>query len=156
MICGRGKKCYAHVGNDRFRKRVMGMLDEYRKARSKLDKSKVLSDVVEQVRLNSPRGGFVKQDSNGRWYEVGDFLAREKTSQAFRDALHENYKSSNVAKKKRRQQDHSRSSDGKIMKLHSDGGDIASRMEKLSFGRSRTFLPRLILARENDQVQGRQ
>lgn len=32
-----------------------------------------------------------------------DFLAREKTSQAFRDALHDQYKSSNTAKKKRRQ-----------------------------------------------------
>lgn len=131
VICGRGKKCYAHVGNDRFRLRVIGMLGEYRKARSKLDKSKVLSDVVEQVRLNSPRGGFVKQDNSGRWFEVGDFLAREKTSQAFRDALHENYKSSNVAKKKRRQNDYSRPD--KFTKLHPDT-DIASRMEKLTFG----------------------
>ena len=32
-----------------------------------------------------------------------DFLAREKTSQAFRDALHDQYKSSNSSKKKRRQ-----------------------------------------------------
>lgn len=132
VICGRGKKCYAHIGNDRFRQRVIGMLDEYRKARSKLDKSKVLSDVVEQVRQNSPTGGFVKQDSDGRWYEVGDFLAREKTSQAFRDALHENYKSSNVAKKKRRQQDFSRV--GKPSKRPSDSDMIASRMEKLTFG----------------------
>lgn len=131
VICGRGKKCYAHIGNDRFRQRVTGMLDDYRKAKSKLDKSKVLSDVVEQVRANSPRGGFVKQDSKGRWFEVGDFLAREKTSQAFRDALHENYKSSNVSKKKRRQQDFTR---GKISKTSSDSSSIESRMEKLSFG----------------------
>lgn len=107
------------------------MLDAYRKARSKLDKSKVLSDVVEQVRQNSPRGGFVKQDSHGRWHEVGDFLAREKTSQAFRDALHENYKSSNVSKKKRRQQEAPRAD--KPRKLSCDG-DIERRMEKLSFG----------------------
>jgi hypothetical protein len=130
VICGRGKKCYAHVGNGRFRTRVIGMLGQYRKARSKLDKSKVLSDVVEQVRLNSPRGGFVKQDSNGRWFEVGDFLAREKTSQAFRDVLHENYKSSNVAKKKRRNMDYSRPDK---MSKPSNDSDIASRMEKLSF-----------------------
>mmetsp|Transcript_3575 Transcript_3575/g.7135 ORF Transcript_3575/g.7135 Transcript_3575/m.7135 type:complete len:380 (-) Transcript_3575:17-1156(-) len=132
VICGRGKKCYAHIGNDRFRLRVIGMLDEYRKAKSKLDKSKVLSDVVEQVRGNSPRGGFVKQDSKGRWFEVGDFLAREKTSQAFRDALHENYKSSNVSKKKRRQQDFSRD---KMTKPMSDCS-IESRMAKLGFGKT--------------------
>ena len=38
-------------------------------------------------------------------YEVGDFLAREKTSQAFRDVLHDKYKSSNTSKKKRRQEE---------------------------------------------------
>lgn len=31
--------------------------------------------------------------------QVGDFLAREKTSQAFRDALHDQYRSSNLSKK---------------------------------------------------------
>jgi hypothetical protein len=107
------------------------MLDAYRKAKTKLDKSKVLSDVVEQVRLNSPRGGFVKQDAKGRWHEVGDFLAREKTSQAFRDALHENYKSSNVAKKKRRQLETPRTE--KPRKMSYDA-DIERRMEKLTFG----------------------
>lgn len=111
VICGRGKKCYSHIGNDKFRQLVMGRLDEYSKARSKLDKSAVLNDVVEQVRLASPQGGFVKQEESGRWYEVGDFLAREKTSQAFRDCLHESYKSSNVAKKKRRQEEQAKQSD---------------------------------------------
>jgi hypothetical protein len=67
---------------------------------------------VDQVRHQSPSGGFVKQDENtGRWYEVGDFLAREKTSQAFRDALHERYKSSNVSKKNRRREEQARASD---------------------------------------------
>lgn len=37
-----------------------------------------------------------------RLSEMHDFLKREKTSQAFRDALHEQYKSSNSQKKKRR------------------------------------------------------
>lgn len=122
---------YGHIGNSRFRHRVIGMLDAYRQAKSKLDKSKVLSDVVEQVRMNSPLGGFVKQDVKGRWHEVGDFLAREKTSQAFRDALHENYKSSNVAKKKRRQMDTPRLE--KPRKMSYDA-DIERRMEKLTFG----------------------
>lgn len=105
VICGRGKKCYTHIGNERFRLRVMTFLQDYSQARSKVDKSAVLSKVVEEVRLNSPSGGFVKQDSRGIWHEVGDFLAREKTSQAFRDALHERYKSSNISKKKRRQEE---------------------------------------------------
>jgi hypothetical protein len=131
VICGRGKKCYTHVGNERFRRRVISMLDEYSRARSKQDKSCVLSDVVEQVRLASPSGGFVKQDDSGRWYEVGDFLAREKTSQAFRDALHDHYKSSNVAKKKRRQEEQAQSTN-KMQRYARSEFEISSRMAQLS------------------------
>lgn len=46
-------------------------------------------------------GGFVKC-INGTWYEVGDFLAREKTSQCFRDALASHYSSSAQSKYLRR------------------------------------------------------
>lgn len=109
VICGRGKKCYSHVGNERFRLVVLESLDDYAQAKSKLDKSGVLARVVDQVRAKSPKGGFVKQlHEDGRWYEVGDFLAKEKTSQMFRDALHERYKSSNVAKKKKRLEEQAR------------------------------------------------
>lgn len=132
VICGRGKKCYNHIGNERFRLRVMGMLDEYSQAKSKLDKSSVLSRVVDQVRQNSPKGGFVKQDSTtGRWYEVGDFLAREKTSQAFRDALHDRYKSSNLSKKKRRQEEQAKASDT-YHRIARSEYEISSRLERLS------------------------
>lgn len=139
VICGRGKKCYSHIGNDKFRQRVMGMLDEYSKARSKLDKSAVLNDVVEQVRLASPQGGFVKQEESGRWYEVGDFLAREKTSQAFRDCLHDSYKSSNVAKKKRRKEEQARQSE----KLHKLGNPDFNRFKRFppSRGKCKFLFP---------------
>lgn len=107
IICGRGRKAFNHIGNERFRKLVESRLEEYSNASAKLEKSYILSDIVCEVRQRSPQGGFVKRDSaSGRWYEVGDFLAREKTSQAFRDALHDQYKSSNTAKKKRRQAEH--------------------------------------------------
>lgn len=105
VICGRGKKCFTHVGNDRFKTLVYSMLNLYRTAETRLDKSKVLNMVVEQVRQSSPNGGFVRQDECGWWHEVGDLLAREKTSQIFRDALHESYKSSSVSKKKRKQEE---------------------------------------------------
>ena len=104
----------------------MSMLDEYSRAKSKLDKSGVLSTVVAQIRAKSTNGGFVKQDDSDRWFEVGDFLAKEKTSQAFRDALHERYKSSNVSKKKRRQEEQTRAGDRfrGITRAHSDGPGI--------------------------------
>jgi hypothetical protein len=132
VICGRGKKSYSHVGNGRFRERVVAMLDEYSRAKSKLDKSSVLSDVVEQVRRASPAGGFVKQDESGIWYEVGDFLAREKTSQAFRDALHDRYKSSNVSKKRRRQDEQSKGSTGTFQQIGQSELHFSSRLEQVS------------------------
>jgi len=138
VICGRGKKCYSHIGNDRFRDRVQGMLALYKQARSKLHKSKVLNQVVEQIRQDSPNGGgFVKQDESGRWFEVGDFLAREKTSQTFRDALHESYKSSSVAKKKRRQDEIHKSTieapdQLKINKMARSSIDIAQKIKNMS------------------------
>jgi hypothetical protein len=155
VICGRGKKCYSHIGNERFRQRVTKMLGVYSQAKSKLDKSNVLSAVVDQVRHASPDGGFIKQAEDGRWADVGDFLARvsfyraflnsssiqrislfsffaisqEKTSQAFRDALHEQYKSSTVAKKKRRQRESIRTSD-KLPARHEI--DVSKRLDMLT------------------------
>ena len=132
VICGRGKKSYNHVGNERFRHRVLTFLDEYSRAKSKLDKSAVLSKVVYEVRQNSPRGGFIKQDTTGVWFEVGDFLAREKTSQAFRDALHDRYKSSNLSKKKRRQEEQAKTHQQTYSKMIGSEYDISSRLERLS------------------------
>lgn len=132
VICGRGKKSYNHVGNERFRHRVLTFLDEYSRAKSKLDKSAVLSKVVYEVRQNSPSGGFIKQDTNGVWSEVGDFLAREKTSQAFRDALHDRYKSSNLSKKKRRQEEQAKTHQQTYSKMIGSEYDISSRLDRLS------------------------
>jgi hypothetical protein len=133
VICGRGKKCYNHIGNERFRHRVLTFLEEYSLAKSKLDKSGVLSKVVDEVRQQSPNGGFVKQDEYGKWHEVGDFLAREKTSQSFRDALHERYKSSNLSKKKRRQEEQSKNSSGSLGSMITRSEyEISSRLERIS------------------------
>jgi hypothetical protein len=106
VICGRGRNCFHHTGNVRFRGIVAGYLEQYSKSTSKNEKSNMLSDIVAKVVCkSSPNGGgFVKKcPKTKRFYDVGNFLAREKTSQAFRDALHDQYKSSNSAKKKRRQ-----------------------------------------------------
>merc|ERR1711933_611933 len=64
-----------------------------------------LADVVNEIREGSSNGRFLKQDpATGLWYEVSDIVAREKTSQAFRDALSDKYKSSNSNKKKQKKQ----------------------------------------------------
>jgi len=101
VIIGRGKKCYKHSGNLKFRETVQSRLAEYSLAHSKSSKSMILMDTVRSVHRT---GGFIKMDSStGRWMTVGTFLAREKTSQTFRDILSDGYKSSKAAKKKRRQ-----------------------------------------------------
>lgn len=102
-ICGRGKKNFNHTGNKRFRDIVNSHLQKYSAATTKLEKSLLVSTIVDTVRENSPDGGFVKFDeSSGIWHEVGDHLAREKVGQAFRDALHTKYRSSTASKKKKR------------------------------------------------------
>ena len=90
-------------GNQRFRKLVSARADDYSAASTRTDKTFIVTAIVSEIRKAAPKGGFVKKDSTtGRWYEVGDFNAHEKTSQMFRDVLHESYLSSNKSKKKRR------------------------------------------------------
>ena len=103
-LVGRRKMYKEAIGNQRFKEIVSTKLDAYLLAVSRLEKSALIDEVIATVRRNAnyPNGGFVKQHPQTKcWYEVGDFLAKEKTAQAFRDALHEYYASSNPSKKKR-------------------------------------------------------
>jgi len=102
VICARGKAAKQHPGNQWFRSLVKENLEDYSAAESKLEKSFVVSKIIKTVRKRgTPNGGFVKKLQAG-WFEVGDRLSREKIGQAFRDALHTQYKSSTKAKAKRR------------------------------------------------------
>lgn len=134
VICGRGRRCFNHIGNHRFRKIVARYINRYSQCVAKLEKTTILAEIVTHVRSLSPHGGFVKKDpESGRWYEVGDFLAREKTSQAFRDALHDQYRSSNAFKKKRRQEENNDYyySSNESIELESALGSAALRVETL-------------------------
>lgn len=128
VICGRGRSIWKSVGNIYFRRIILDSMDEYSAAETRAEKSSILSRIVSEVRKESPNGGFVKLDAKtGQWFEVrsvnwcislpwaeqqsnchwlcfqvGDFLAREKVSQSFRDVLCDNYRSSNKTKRKRR------------------------------------------------------
>lgn len=135
VIFGRGRNVFLHQGNERFRRLIANRLREYSESTTKLEKSYILRSIVAQVRLSSPNGGFVKKDQKtGRWYEVGEFLAREKTSQAFRDALFEQYRSSNTAKKLRRLHDQDISLPGRMVPI---GGMFNASMNDIhSFQRS--------------------
>lgn len=105
VLCGRGKTYREWPGNEQFRVIVETHLEEYKASVGRSEKGLILTRVVEAVRTQEGATGFLKQGGAGRWYEVGDFYAREKTSQLFRDCLHEHYSSSNMTKKKKRQEE---------------------------------------------------
>jgi hypothetical protein len=76
VICGRGSRCFNHIGNKRFRDIVEGKLEEYMNTTCKHEKTTIIIEIVKGIRRNSPEGGFVKKDpETGLFYEVGDFLA---------------------------------------------------------------------------------
>lgn len=102
VICARGSVAANHPGNIRFKGIIRSKLTDYNAATSKVEKTLIVTAIVDAVRDYSRDGGFVKQDKTGAWYDVGDFLAREKIGQTIRDCLHAKYKSSTKAKKQRR------------------------------------------------------
>jgi hypothetical protein len=118
VICGRGKECFEHYGNKRFRILVDMDLENYARAKSKLDKSLIVMKILDTVRDASNQGGFVKQHSETqRWFEVGDEVAREKIGQQFRIAL--------AAKKKNITQDTATNESG-----DSDGSSCSNTSKK--------------------------
>jgi hypothetical protein len=59
----------------------------YLAAKTKLEKTQVIAAVIDTVRRESPRGGFVKKDFySSRWHEIGDEKARDKVGHAIRKA----------------------------------------------------------------------
>jgi hypothetical protein len=80
VICGKGKHALRHSGNIRFRSMIEEKLSVYAMATTKLEKSTIVSSILDGVRDKSPLGGFVRCE-NGQWFEVGDHLAREKIGQ---------------------------------------------------------------------------
>ena len=113
VICARGKKAKNHSGNQHYRMILQQHVGRYSKASSKLEKSLVVSEIVESVRFavancksssSNPScgGAFVKQQKDGTWLEVSDEVAREKVGANLRDMLHSQYKSSTKSKWRRR------------------------------------------------------
>jgi hypothetical protein len=87
VICARGSSAAKHVGNLRFREIIRQSLPRYNAAKTKMEKSLIVTSIVDAVRDSSPNGGFIKQDRNGMWYDVGDAIAREKVGQNMRDQV---------------------------------------------------------------------
>lgn len=106
VICGRGKRCYASVGNLKLREVVLLCLPKYSKATTKKEKTEIVTAVMDHILDSCPGriGAFIKSDDLGRWYEVGEQVARERISSIFRDFLHPVYRSSSRSRVNRRKQ----------------------------------------------------
>jgi hypothetical protein len=92
VVCGRGKGSYNRPGNKRFRSLVATYIPQYIKARSKVDKSMVLNNIIDKVHsFTNPDSGrpaqFVKYTKQAGWVLIGDEHAREKVGHAIREAI---------------------------------------------------------------------
>jgi hypothetical protein len=89
VLCGKGKTCFNHPGNRRFRAIVGANLHRYQTAPNKIEKSAIVNEIVDIVRKHcSTMGGFVRPDTTTkRWFEIGDEAAREKVGQVIRDTI---------------------------------------------------------------------
>mmetsp|Transcript_30966 Transcript_30966/g.68574 ORF Transcript_30966/g.68574 Transcript_30966/m.68574 type:complete len:780 (+) Transcript_30966:793-3132(+) len=85
VLCGRGGATNSHVGNRNFRSLVKAHQERYLLAK-KREKPGVAEYIVTLVRSLSPPGHFLKKDrASGKWFDIGDEKAKEKTAQALRE-----------------------------------------------------------------------
>jgi hypothetical protein len=86
ILCGRGKACGKHPGNNKFSAAIRANLQKYGEAPKRVDKSNVVVLVVRSLRENG--GRFIKQDKRTKQYhELSDGQAHGKTGHAIRDLL---------------------------------------------------------------------
>jgi hypothetical protein len=87
ILCGRGKAYSNHPGNKMFSRFVKNSLQRYVDAPKRIDKSMVVASVVSQI-MDVAGARFVKQDkSSGRWFQMNEDQAHEKTGHAIRDLI---------------------------------------------------------------------
>lgn len=102
VVIGKGKDARRAAGTMILRSSIEAKLQEYKAAARRLDKALIVSDLLFQQQLRCPEGGaFVKFDGK-RWLELSEHDARENITAAFRNRLHENYKSSSKYKSAKR------------------------------------------------------
>jgi hypothetical protein len=81
VLSGRGGGTNLHPGNRFYRELILSHRSAYDDA-SKTMKPEISRQIVNKIR---DRGGrFLRKDKDGLYYEIGEGLAREKTSQALR------------------------------------------------------------------------
>ena len=98
VLCGRGGRINAHVGNQRFRQIVQERKAIYlAPTTKKLEKAHIAAQIVQEIRA---RGGrFLKEEvenvASAAWYDIGDAKAIKKVGQALREDAQEVVKAAN-------------------------------------------------------------
>ena len=88
VLCGRGKAALSSTGNLRLKVLIQTKLPLYAAAQNKMEKTLIVSGIVDTVRSAAQEGAFVKLDNRTKRYiEIGDAAAREKVGQLFREML---------------------------------------------------------------------
>lgn len=96
-LCGRGGHTIHWSGNIKFRALVEQHRDRYLNA-SRVDKGKVVAEVVQMWRKMSPPGRFLtltepKIGDASPWHDIGDKLAQKKTAKRLREGHPETLRS---------------------------------------------------------------
>jgi hypothetical protein len=79
VVMGRGRAASSHPGNVRFRVTCELFRARYDAAAEKLEKSKIIMEIVTLVRQT---GDFVDHDAaTGLWFAAGNDAARKKVGQ---------------------------------------------------------------------------
>jgi len=102
IICGNKRQYFNSPGNRRLRVLVQSHIQEYCHAVGKVEKSSIVTKVMNIIREACPVGSFVTFE-NGRWWSVSERTSREKVGSYFRDCLGGKYRSSaqnKIAKRK--------------------------------------------------------
>jgi len=85
VLCGRGGGTNNHLGNKRYRDLVKENNPNYAMA-ARTDKGPIVAAMVHSWRTTQdPPGRFLKKSVDDLWEDVGDKVAKEKTSQLFRE-----------------------------------------------------------------------
>jgi hypothetical protein len=94
ILLGRGGKNNKHRGNEQLREMARKKVTKYCTC-TKKEKSSMKIELARRIQEMNPPGRFLRKDKvAGKWIEVNDLTAFEKTSQALRDAVLEQVKKS--------------------------------------------------------------
>ena len=104
VICARGREAKEWQGNKFLRSLVDASVPKYEAATNRMEKTVIVSEIIEAVRSQTRDGvAFVKKVNN-QWYQINESLSREKVGQLLRERLHQKYKSSTKAKRRKQRE----------------------------------------------------